>query len=216
MSNSAWTKDCKPWGMALSMKLVVALAWCSSALLSPAAAAAQAKPETEAKALFAAGREAFDAGRFDAALWRWQEAYDLSARPQLLYNLGLAYDRLGRKREAIAKYEAFVAALPNDEHAAEARARVAALKAAPIPTPAQTAAAAPPPATTPPPHAVSKGPKPTEDRPWHNRWYVWAGVGAAVVAGTVVAIVATSPSSPETTRATPNSGVTVQALGGSW
>jgi hypothetical protein len=34
-------------------------------------------------------------------------------------------------------------------------------------------------------------------KPWYGRWYVWAGVGAVVAAGTVGAVMATQGSSPE-------------------
>src|SRR5262245_25331879 len=89
-------------------------------LLATAPGLAQEPAESsdaEAKALFAAGREAFDAGKYGAALARWQEAWELSKRPALLYNIGLAHDRLRHDLEAVQAFEDFLKALPDDARA---------------------------------------------------------------------------------------------------
>ncbi|MFK7998660.1 MAG: hypothetical protein AB8H86_03645, partial [Polyangiales bacterium] len=50
--------------------------------------------DVEAQARFTAGEIAFSAGRFEDALSDFQRAYELSERPQLLYNIGLTAYRL--------------------------------------------------------------------------------------------------------------------------
>ena len=62
--------------------------------------------ETEARALFEAGRQAFTDGRFEDALQRFSQSYELSHRAELLFNIGQAADRLRRDAEALAAFEA--------------------------------------------------------------------------------------------------------------
>lgn len=182
----------------------------------PARGGSAQDTDSEAKALFAAGREAFDAGRYDAALEHWQRSYDLSKRPELYYNIGLAHDRLRHDDEAVKAFTAFLDALPNDERAAGVRARINAIRAAHVPTATETAAAAPPipvPSTS---KTTADQVPAAESTPWYGRWYIWAGVGGVVVGAVVVGLVVSSSSSDQVTRAKPTSGVTVQALGATW
>jgi tetratricopeptide (TPR) repeat protein len=69
--------------------------------------------DREARALFEAGVEAYNAARYDRALDYFRRAHELSRRPQLLYNLGLAADRLGSAAVAIEAYERYLRELPN-------------------------------------------------------------------------------------------------------
>jgi tetratricopeptide (TPR) repeat protein len=77
-------------------------------------ASAQEDREEEARALFMAGRAAYDAGRYEAALSRFQEAYDLSGRPALLYNVGQTADRLRQDQVALDAFERFLAEAADD------------------------------------------------------------------------------------------------------
>jgi tetratricopeptide (TPR) repeat protein len=197
-------------------------------LAAPAPAHAQgAQPGVEdaegrAKALFAAGRDAFNAGDYHNALVRWQEAWELSPRPELLYNIGLSLDRLRHDQGAIAAFESFLEELPNDPRGPEVRARIAAIREGIARTDAskQIAPEVAVPATAEPSSNSRPGPsqavQPLSDEeatPWYGRWYTWAGVGAVAAVAVTLVVVATS-SSTDTTRATPNSGVTIQALHG--
>lgn len=69
--------------------------------------------EEQARALFEAGRTAYDAGRFEHALRYFRESYDLSHRPALLFNIGSAADRLQQNEEALEAYRAYLEAVPN-------------------------------------------------------------------------------------------------------
>jgi tetratricopeptide (TPR) repeat protein len=75
---------------------------------------AQGKPdkpavEARAKELFAKGDAAYAEGRYEEALAAFQEAYALSTRPQLLFNVSNALERLGRYAEAVDALEKYLA-----------------------------------------------------------------------------------------------------------
>jgi tetratricopeptide (TPR) repeat protein len=81
-----------------------------------AAPEAQAQPrgdktanEAHAKELFAKGDAAYAEGRYEEALAAFQEAYSLSGRPQLLFNVSNALERLGRYAEAVDALEKYLA-----------------------------------------------------------------------------------------------------------
>lgn len=107
-----------PWGLAVVLSLALAV---SSAHAQDASAA-----EAEARALFEAGSVAFNQGRFEDALERFEQAYRLSHRPALLYNIATAADRAGRENVAVERYLAYLEALPDAPNRAfvEGRLRV--------------------------------------------------------------------------------------------
>lgn len=84
---------------------------------------------SEARALFMAGRVAFEEGRFDAALAHFKASYELSGRAGLLYNIGQCHDRLRKDREAIAAFEQYLIADPEAENRAAVEARLQTLRA---------------------------------------------------------------------------------------
>ena len=86
--------------------------------------------DAEARGLFEAGRAAFADGRFEDARDYFARSYELSRRPQLLYNLGTAEDRLRHDEAALASFEGYLAALPEAENASEVRGRIEVLRRA--------------------------------------------------------------------------------------
>lgn len=80
-------------------------------------ALAQEDPDEEARSLYNAGASAFQDGRFEVALERWEEAYALRPLPALRYNLATAHDRLGQLEQARTEYRAYLEALPDAENA---------------------------------------------------------------------------------------------------
>ncbi len=97
----------------------------ASASTAPASTAtAPATDETEARALFAAGSSAFDAGRFGDALRDFARAYALSDRPAFLYNIAIAYEHLGRMQLALEHYTKYRDALPDAENRGEVDERI--------------------------------------------------------------------------------------------
>lgn len=99
-----------------------------------AAAKAQDAPneslDREARALFDAGSTAFEDARYADALSYFRRAYELSHRPGLLYNVGLAADRLRHDEEALAAFEQFLAEAGDSPRRRDVEARVAAIRTA--------------------------------------------------------------------------------------
>ncbi len=85
--------------------------------------------DTEARALYDAGAVAFSEGRFEEAYERFLRSYELSERPELLYNVAAAADRAGRDREALTNYQGYLVGVPDAENRAYVEARVAVLDA---------------------------------------------------------------------------------------
>jgi tetratricopeptide (TPR) repeat protein len=204
--------------------LVLRIASLTLALLATAPAFADGTRDAEAKALFQAGREAFEGGRYEAALARWQEAYDISGRPALLYNLGLAHDRLRHDDKALWAFKAYLAQVSNIENREEVEGRIKALETArdernavvaPAPSPTETANQSEVAATTRSDSAftVSEPRDTPTAKPLTKQWWFWTGVGAVLVGGVVIAIAASSgggqkDAAPIESR----SGVTVMTL----
>jgi uncharacterized protein HemY len=138
--------------------------------------------DREARALYEAAVVAFDEGRFEDALRLFRRSYELSERPELLYNVGTAADRLRRNEEALEAFEAYLAARPEADNRANVEARVVVLRQA-IEEDANRAA-------TPSP-LLATTPTPVEER--KSKWWVGVLVGGVLLAGAaaVVAIVAT-------------------------
>lgn len=115
----------------------VVIRWAGALLLVASVASGQEVPSESqvpsqqvpdriqrARASYDAGAEAFEAGRFSAALDHFSEAYELSSRAELLYNIGAAHDRLGRRESAIRNYTEYLEALPDASNRAYTQARV--------------------------------------------------------------------------------------------
>ena len=114
----------------LACCLVAALLDCPAILVAQDAPPLSAD-DLEARNLFAAGQTAFEAGRFERALEYFERAYELSHRPGLLYNVGIAADRLRNDQRALEAFEAYLASGAVEEAQRPAvEARVEALRRA--------------------------------------------------------------------------------------
>lgn len=85
--------------------------------------------DVEARRLFEAGRSAYVEQKYQDALNYFQEAHALSERPQLLFNVGQAADRLGQREAAAQAFRDYLAAVPDAHNRAEVEARIAELEA---------------------------------------------------------------------------------------
>jgi tetratricopeptide (TPR) repeat protein len=180
----------------------------------------------EAKALFAAGRAAFDAGRLTDALDYFERSYAISKRPGLLYNIGIVRDRLRDDERALEAYDAYLAAVPDAGNRAEVETRASAIRAAlaqrkqesgtpvVVATPAEAAATVEP--APPDPLTAGDNDQPTDDSgSVFERWWFWTAVGAVVAGGVVVGVVAASGGDEEPADPLPpRGGVIVTTLGG--
>ena len=170
--------------------------------------------DAEGRGLFEAGRAAFADGRYEDALDYYDRAYELTHRPELLYNIGSAYDRLRRDREALAAFEEYRRALPDAVNAREVDARMRVLRDAiahdqvaslpaiaahvepsPSAAPPSTEHATEPESTTTasaePPATASPAPvEHHDDGPGLiGEWWLWAIVGVVAAGGIVLGVV---------------------------
>ncbi|MFO0684057.1 MAG: tetratricopeptide repeat protein [Sandaracinus sp.] len=91
--------------------------------------ASTALAQDDARTLFQRGQVAYTQGDYDAAIQSWTQAYSMDPRPLLQWNLAQAYERLGRLDEAAAALDLYLQhADPSDEHQADARARLGAIR----------------------------------------------------------------------------------------
>jgi hypothetical protein len=186
--------------------------------------APDAPRDERAHKFFEAGRGAYDVGSYREALNYFQQSFELSGRPVLLYNIGQCADHLRMDEVALDAFQRYATAFPDaDNHLQvverirvlegvvkekKATAEREAAQAAAI-TPENVAAAAP----AKPESSAATAAAPAETpSPWYARWYTWAGIGGAVAAAVVVGIVASGSSAGAPTHHTPNSGVHVDAL----
>lgn len=78
-----------------------------SALAAPKKSVDKAA-DARARELFQRGDEAYAEGRYEDAHTAFAEAYELSGRPQLLFNVANALERLGRHAEALEALEEYL------------------------------------------------------------------------------------------------------------
>lgn len=85
---------------------------------------ALAQQEAQAREAFEAGREAYEHGQFAEALAHFEHAYALSARPQLLFNIGRAADSDGQAERAITAYSSYLEASSEADNVEFVKARL--------------------------------------------------------------------------------------------
>jgi tetratricopeptide (TPR) repeat protein len=130
--------------------------------LSETPAVGPADADREARTLFEQGRVAYQEGRYRDAWDYFRQAYLLSKRPALLYNVGQAADRLRKDREALEAFRMYLAQVPQAENRREVENRVRALEQqVDAAQPMQTA---PPPASPDPAYAPLPAQQPGD--PW--------------------------------------------------
>jgi tetratricopeptide (TPR) repeat protein len=159
---------------------------------------AQTGRDAEARALFEAGQVAFGDGRYENALDYFRRSYDLSHRPELLYNIGTTSDRLRLDRDALAAFEQYLTELPQADNRGEVEARIVVLRravAAAVPAETvETDAADTSPRMPPRDEVIGREPLPPPPVPPRSPSVVpWVIVGigaAAAIAGAVLVGVA--------------------------
>ena len=119
------------WRVALcaSLFMLAPLAAARGEPQRPAAPEAVAAPTAgddgaNAQLRFQAGSAAYEAGDFTTAIQEWKAAQLLRPAPLLDFNIGLAYERLGRPRAACKYYLQYFAQVPNAPERAEIEARL--------------------------------------------------------------------------------------------
>ena len=176
----------------------------------PADAAAQDADDDRAHTLFVRGREAFAQAHYEQALQLFQRAYEASARPELLYNIGQTADRLRLDDVALDAFHRYLGAAPDADHRAEVEARIAALER--VRADATTPAATIPAATV--PDSALAAPERAHDLT-HQAWFWPVVIGGAALVIVAIVIGAVLASAPGTESPVPgNVGGVVFALDG--
>jgi hypothetical protein len=201
----------------------MALVLCGAA--RPARAEATAEATREARRHFDEAEADYRAGRYAAALGKYQAGYAAKPLPGFLINIAQCQRRLGDLKAARATYHEFILVAPDSRLVPEVQTLIrqldgviAELAAGQEPSPAEITAEgddvhttelvattpvlapAPPPAppvATPSLIAAPAAPEsPPPPRHSHARWWIWGGVAAAAIAGGIAAaVVMSSPGS---------------------
>lgn len=74
------------------------------------------------------GSENYQLKRYEQALADFQEASSLYASPDFLYNIGLCYEKLGKRDDAIRSFRTYLRAKPEADDHAEVEARIERLR----------------------------------------------------------------------------------------
>jgi hypothetical protein len=121
----------------------------------PASPPGQSERDQRARAMFEMGRQAYGDGRYRDAWANFHEAYQLSGRPELLYNIGQTADRLGQDSDALKAFRMYMERLPDAKNRRDVENRIHALEER------VSASATPPPQSLPeesPQQAPATGP----------------------------------------------------------
>ena len=111
--------------LVIGLVLLVPLGVCAQEEQEPEA---QSTPgDEEARLVFEAGSVAFSDARYEQALELFQRAYELSDRAVLLYNVGVAADRLRRDDVALEAFQRFLALVPEHPRRRDVEVRVTVL-----------------------------------------------------------------------------------------
>jgi tetratricopeptide (TPR) repeat protein len=174
--------------------IAVVVGWCASAQAAPA-------PGTDRREIEA--REAFVTGRYQQALELFGKLYAETLHPTYLRNVGRCYQNLGDPDRAISTFRDYLRKAPalSPQERAEIDGYIAemealrqrrAAEAQPPPRLAARPEPGPPPLLTARPAPPSPAPEQTP-----SRWWLWTGIGVAVAAGVVAAVVLTrNPDAP--------------------
>ena len=82
-----------------------------------------------AKQHYEAGRNAYTVGDYPNAIHEFKAAEALRPSPILAYNIGLANEKLGKKRVALKYYHRYLEQMPNAQNKPEVDQRIASLEA---------------------------------------------------------------------------------------
>lgn len=108
--------------------ILVTVTWV--ALSATAVAQSDQQLDEAARLTFESAREAFVNGDYENALARFRQAFELSQRPGLLYNIAQSLDRLRRDEETVEALQAYLEAAPDAPNRPEVEARIRVLQRA--------------------------------------------------------------------------------------
>lgn len=136
-----------------------------------AASIAHAQP-ADPGALEASGSKHFELAEYPAAIADFKEAFRISDRPELLFNIAQAYRLAGDCKRAHTFYKTYLRRVPEAPNAAKVKERIAELESCANQAPAVVE---PPPSEPPPPVGVQPVLPVERGRTWKTK----AGIGIA-------------------------------------
>ncbi len=101
---------------ALALALAGSAGQPRSAFAETSIPASPAEARAQAKKYFDQGALDYTQGNYEGAVEAWQKSYDLSKEPLIFENLGNAYERLGKPKEARAALSKWREVAPPEEH----------------------------------------------------------------------------------------------------
>ena len=110
--------------------LCSAIVLCGVLFASASASAQNPADDAAARKQFEHGRSAFEQSDYEQALTHFRNAYRLSHRGQLQYNIGITATRLQRDQEALAAFQSYLEEVEHPPREQEVRNRIAALERA--------------------------------------------------------------------------------------
>ncbi len=84
--------------------------------------------DKQARQAFEEGKKSYENGEYRDAWGHFHDAYQLSSRPELLYNIGQTADRLGMDADARKAFKLYLERLPNAQNRREVENRIRALE----------------------------------------------------------------------------------------
>ncbi len=90
----------------------------------------ESEADFRARGLFLAGQAAYNRAQFEEALGYFEGAYQMSNRPELLFNIGLAAQRAGQRDRALDAFRQYVREVPGATNRPDVEARIGELEAA--------------------------------------------------------------------------------------
>jgi len=175
------------------------------------------------ESLLRSGKASYDAGNYAEALRDFEQALARLGRPTIHYDIGQAAARMGDHSRALAAFREYLSALPNTPNRPEVERRIqlheraisrpdAAADLSPSAaanTQAQAGAERPASQEAPDPNAHAHA---STARGGGELWWLWAGIGAAVVGTVVAALLVTSSDDPTQPPLRGDVGGTIQTL----
>lgn len=108
---------------------LTALLAAMAVLLAPVAVRAQPTDTVaDARQHFQSGKQLFDAGDYRGAIREFEAANRLAPAPLLLFNIGLAYERLGEAAPALQHFKAYLEQQPNASNRSLVEIKIARLE----------------------------------------------------------------------------------------
>lgn len=110
--------------------LCSALVLCGALIASGPTSAQNTADDAAARKQFERGRAAFEQSKYEQALMHFRNAYRLSHRGQLQYNVGVTATRLQSDEEALVAFQSYLEEVEHPPREQEVRQRIAALEQA--------------------------------------------------------------------------------------